>query len=222
MEDLLRLGSVKLGAPGICALGLSCTPLLEAMPRIWAERGVGKLPLLPYTAMLTSGMLWCTYGLLAGSPVIFWPNGFGVVLGLFYCTFFWHFCPPGADWLPLSRHHLVFLLVAAGVCVSFPVLLPPTMAMLLLGVLASVLTVVIFAGPLAAIRTVMGDRSTRSLPFAFTCSVSLNCSLWLTYGWFMAGDAFIYVPNFLGLLVACLHLSLFCRFGLHVEPPRAQ
>lgn len=215
MEDMLRIGSIRLGLPGLSALGLASTPMLEAMPRIWATGNVGKLPLLPYSAMLASGALWLTYGLLVDSPVVWCPNAIQVVFGLVYCSVFLRYCPARADWLPLSRvHHIAFCVVTAFGCISLVMFLPPSLAATFLGLIGSSVTVVMFAGPLAAIRTVLADKNTKSLPLGFTCVVTFNCALWLGYGWSMAGDPFVYVPNLLGLLVACLQLSLFFRFGL--------
>ncbi len=56
-----------------------------------------------------------------------------------------------------------------------------------------------FSGPLAAIQTVVRERSTNSIPPAFTFASLLNCLLWAGLGLALA-DAFVWFPNVLGLV----------------------
>jgi uncharacterized protein with PQ loop repeat len=61
--------------------------------------------------------------------------------------------------------------------------LPTEQALNYVGTLGCAIVVVMFAGPLSAIKTVLKDKSTASLPFSFTAASFVNCALWTTYGW---------------------------------------
>merc|ERR1712137_584762 len=69
-----------------------------------------------------------------------------------------------------------------------------------IGSVAVGMCVVMFSGPLAALRTVLQQKSTKSLPFPMMIATIANCSLWTFYGFELIHDPFIWFPNFLGLL----------------------
>ena len=57
-------------------------------------------------------------------------------------------------------------------------LLPHETALNVLGYTGVGFVVVMFGGPLATMRTVIEQRSTASLPFAFTIAAFVNCLTW--------------------------------------------
>lgn len=92
--------------------------------------------------------------------------------------------------------------------------MPVEQALNIIGLAGCGIVVVMFGGPLATIKTVLKDKSTASLPFAFTLAAFVNCSLWFSYGAFVLNDAFIWAPNGLGLCSAVAQLGLFAKFGI--------
>lgn len=216
MESCAGIGSVSMGLPGLLSLGIFINPMLEAIPRIRHDRDVGKLPLLPYSAMATQGMVWCTYGLLLGNPAVWTPNFMAMVLGLYYCSVYARYCPRGADWLPYSyRHHVGGFVATALLCTGTFLAVPAASAAPVLGLTGNVMTLLMFGGPLAALRTVIRDKSTRAMPFGFTVAVNLNCNMWFFYAYFMLADPFIFVQDFIGLLLTTVQLACFARYGIH-------
>merc|ERR1719329_907708 len=190
--------------------------MIEVVPRILRERSVGKLPLLPYSAMASQGMVWTFYGLLRGNPAIWTPNALAMVLGLFYSAVYCRFCPKDADWLPRTpKHHVAGFLATTLFCGIVTATMDPGNAFVAMGLMGNVMTLAMFGGPLAAMRTVVRERSTRSMPFGFTCAVALNCALWFFYAFFMLDDVFIYFQDGLGLVFAGVQFALFARFGIY-------
>lgn len=47
--------------------------------------------------------------------------------------------------------------------------------------------------------TCVADKSTASIPFAFTVATIVNCTLWTFYGTVINLDSYIWLPNTLGL-----------------------
>jgi len=215
MEDLIRFGDIRMGLPGLASLALFASPLLETIPRIFREKDVGKLPLLPFSAMAVNSTLWGTYGLLGNIPAVWCPNVGGFSLGIFYTAVYLSYSPKGANWLPFSAPvHVGAFVANACLCFGASQFLQEQSAIALLGAVGNVANVVLFAGPLAAIKTVLKEQSTRSLPFGFTCAVLLNCFLWTFYGVLLLGDPNIYVANSIGMLLGLGQLSLFAMYGL--------
>mmetsp|Transcript_98969 Transcript_98969/g.319080 ORF Transcript_98969/g.319080 Transcript_98969/m.319080 type:complete len:343 (-) Transcript_98969:486-1514(-) len=215
-ESLVGYGSVGMGVQGLVSWGIFVNPMLEAMPRIRREGTVGKLPLLPYSAMAAQGLVWITYGVLVNNPAIWTPNFVALVFGVYYWSVYSRFCPAGADWLPFTqRHHQVGFVATAALCAVSCTLLDATSAVTVLGLTGNVMTMAMFGGPLAAMRTVIKEKSTRAMPLGFTCIVNLNCNMWFFYAYFMLNDPYIYFQDGVGLLLTTVQLALFARYGIH-------
>jgi solute carrier family 50 protein (sugar transporter) len=215
MEGMVEVGPVKMGIPGILSLFMFGNPLFEVVPKLWRDRSVNRLPLLPYSAMFMAGLIWSFYGVLVGNLNVLIANGVSVILSIIYIHSFMRFCPPDADWLPLSRQaHIVAMVVTSLYCCCSVWLLPQARAIMLLGITGCVLASIMFAGPLAAVRTVIEEKNTRSLPFIFTLGVTLNGAVWSFYAIYVRYDRMILFPNAMGFLCGLAQISLFAVYGV--------
>ena len=195
---------------------LGCCSPLPTIWRIQRERGVGNLPLLPYTIMIINSLLWFSYGVLLREIRIWGSNGIGLVLGVYYFTAYLPFVPPspssseqfpsitthnkgGSSTLPGTLQQHFQAIALALLFVVFTMLTAGQSAAYVIGRVGVVVCVSLFASPLAAIRVVLETRSSRSIPLPFTVAMTINCFLWTVFGLWQADDANIYVPNGLGL-----------------------
>lgn len=218
MEGLVGIGPVKMGIPGLLSLMMYLVPMLEVVPTIKRERAVRKLPLLPYSAMVSAGLTWSTYGWLTSTVTVTICNVVSVLLGLYYCHVFCSFCPQDADWLPSGRRsHFVAMALTAIWCLFAILHFPSTSASSILGITGNILCIVMFGGPLVAVQTVLKEQSTRNLPFGLSCAVTLNGGVWVIYSAAMLHDPMVLLPNLMGFVLGLLQLSLFLRFGIHSE-----
>jgi len=120
-----------------------------------------------------------------------------------------------ADWLPSTKtaHYVGMATLMAGTS-AVALTMDTATAVNIVGIGGDVIVVAMFGGPLVAIKTVIEEKSTRSLPFAFTVAAFVNCSLWSTYGFAVLHDPYIWLPNVLGLTSACAQLALFAKYGI--------
>jgi solute carrier family 50 protein (sugar transporter) len=188
---------------------------LETMRKIRDAGAVGNLPLVPYFSMCLSGILWFTYGRLVGEPTIWASNLLPFALGCLYCGIFIQNAPPSFA----LRPYAIAAASVVAVVVAALVLMPPESAATLLGLVGNTLVVAMFGGPLAAMRTVIRDRSTESLPFGMCVATFVNCLLWFLYGTLVIGDANVWVGNGIGLASSIVQLALFATYGM---PPSAR
>merc|ERR1719215_1400114 len=173
----------------------------------------GKMPLLPFSAMAAQGLLWTLYGLVAGNPAIYTPNSLAMLLGLRYCSIFSSYCPPEADWLPGKKGlHATFLVLLAAFAGTLATFASASTTMNVIGIVGNAMTMLMFAGPLVAVQTVIKEKSTSSMSFSFTCVVTVNCILWFFYGYFMLGDPYIWLSNVVGLALSIIQLGLFAVY----------
>jgi len=77
-----------------------------------------------------------------------------------------------------------------------------------IGKVAMVVCVSLFASPLTVIRVVLETKSSKSIPLPFTVAMTINCFLWTVFGLWQAHDANIYIPNGLGLVFSLTQVGL--------------
>jgi len=195
-------------SPGLAAQVLFLSPM-QAVRQFRASGTTGAVSVMPYAAMAANGATWCTYGALGMDLTIMAPNFTGLLFGTYYCQQFFRYRAPDAVVVPYFAGGASFVVGVLGAAAA----LPATSAQTLIGYAGCCLTACMFGGPLAAIRTVLRDRSAESLPLAFTIASTANCTLWTSYGALVIYDPFVWGPNGVGLVFSFVQLGLIARFG---------
>jgi uncharacterized protein with PQ loop repeat len=185
---------------------------LQAMKQFKKDGTTGDVSPIPYTAMCVNGIVWMAYGALLNEPTIWAPNISAFFFGAYYVHTFNTY---KANHVNMTPQYAAIALAAAatgGVCLGMP-----EQAGSIIGHVAIGIVAIMFGGPLASIKTVFKDKSTKSLPFAFTCATLVNCVAWSSYGYLVIDDYIVWLPNMLGLGAACAQLALFAKFGIHKD-----
>jgi len=199
-------------AAPIISAGLFLAPY-PTIKNIIADRSVGSFPLLPYSSMCVNAFMWMTYGILKKDSNIFTPNSFGLICGLNYFYQFRKNCSPKASNLPgtVSQH-----VNWSTILISFTLLVASIMetnvASSIIGKMAVFICIVLFASPLAALKTVIKTKDASSIPLPFTLTCMLNCFLWSVYGVLEKNDFNIYFPNIMGLASSIAQFILIMIF----------
>ncbi|KAL7574592.1 hypothetical protein ACA910_002950 [Epithemia clementina (nom. ined.)] len=188
---------------------------LPTIHKIVQDKTVGHLPLLPYSAMICSTILWSTYGILKGEARIWSANLFGLLLGLYYFVRFIKFSPKASATLPGTvSQHLQFLL-AIALTTGLVATMSSTvdLATSIIGMGGVVFAFSMFASPLSVLKLVLEKKSAKSIPLPFTLASFVNCFLWSVFGLFKMHDVNIYLPNLLGLACTVAQIGLKLKFG---------
>ena len=150
-------------APIICS-GVFLAPV-PTIANIMANKSVGSLPFLPYSSMTVNAFIWTVYGILNKEYKIWAPNAFGLIMGLGYCVQYSKYVPKNANNLPgrLNQH-----LQLGGLLMTFTILtaitLDKALASFIIGKLAVIVCVVLFASPLSTLKEVIATKSAKSIP----------------------------------------------------------
>eukprot|EP00292_Cryptomonas_paramecium_P021505 CAMPEP_0113668642 /NCGR_PEP_ID=MMETSP0038_2-20120614/4116_1 /TAXON_ID=2898 /ORGANISM="Cryptomonas paramecium" /LENGTH=170 /DNA_ID=CAMNT_0000584413 /DNA_START=156 /DNA_END=668 /DNA_ORIENTATION=- /assembly_acc=CAM_ASM_000170 len=164
-------------------------------------------------------MTWTTYGFLKENPSIWISNISAICFGCYYIWVYSRFVE-ASDRSGLMNQLMgaACLIAVVGLCA---VILPLVTAIQYIGMIGTGIVVVMFSGPLAAIKTVVRERSTQSIPPVFAVASFVNCLLWLGLG-VQLEDPFVWFPNGLGLAAAVVQLGLFGVYGLPRAAPRPE
>ncbi|KAL8437911.1 hypothetical protein ACSSS7_000611 [Eimeria intestinalis] len=227
-------GALRFAAVAAAVL-MQLTPL-PTVARIVSCRSTLGLQSLPFFTLLFSASLWLLYGILRVDPTLLLPNVSGVVAGGWFVVTFW--ANAGRE---DKQRFLLSLYLKAGALILASLLLiclccPYAFAELVVGLVASaaaapaaraaaavavavgsVVNVVSYAAPLAALRVVLKEKSTALMPAEMSIGNFICSGLWLAYGW-MAEDIFIIIPNFIGFGVGSAQLLLLAL----IPPPSRQ
>jgi solute carrier family 50 protein (sugar transporter) len=180
--------------------------------KITADRNVGNLPLLPYSTMVSSAFLWLVYGILLNEAKIWSSNGIGLFLGAYYFYEFLRYCPKSSPTLPGNKENHIQV-VAAVLTTTLVATQTLTKPAVWIGRAGVAFCIILFASPLAALQTVVQQRSARAIPLPFTIASVMNCFCWSVVGLCQMHDVNVYLPNLLGLSCGLAQVALKIYYG---------
>lgn len=184
---------------------------ISPIVNIVQNKRTDNLSPFPFVSLYTNCFIWTLYGYLNHDATVLYANGAGIIAGLIYTGIF------------AKYTHISMLKYYAGsIAILAPMLtshlwLDTSNAIQLLGSFGCASAVILMASPLATLKNVIKDKSTESIPFVMSLSMFLNGISWGSYGWFVAGDPYIYLPNILGTVAATAQLSLFAIYPSHKQ-----
>jgi len=201
----------KLAPAASLVLFLAPLPTIQKVAR---DKSVGDLPLLPYSSMTTNAFLWTVYGLLRNEFKVYFANGTGLFLAIYYFLRFAKFAPKSAPTLPgaVRQHFQATVAIMVGVVLAVLSPLPKPKAAKIVGTSAVAICLAMFASPLAALKTVIKKKSAESIPLPLSIATMINCFLWTVVGVFDLKDLHVTIPNGLGLFFGLVQLALIVAY----------
>ncbi|XP_062516392.1 sugar transporter SWEET1-like [Corticium candelabrum] len=159
---------------------------------------------------LVSALLWTSYGIMKSDYTVTLVNAIGLLLQSTYVVVYYGYT---INREKVKRQLLATVLVAGGILsyVKYIGMSSEEWALFHLGVICNIVTVVMFGSPLASMAMVVRTKSTKSMSFPISTAMVLVGGIWLVYG-VLVGDLFIEVPNFCGVVLGLIQLSLFALY----------
>ncbi|OQV15501.1 putative Sugar transporter SWEET1 [Hypsibius exemplaris] len=177
--------------------------------KIIRNKTTGELSCLPFVAALFSCAMWAHYGILKGDTPLTLVNITGLLIQILYIYVFWKYSPSknAINQQVVSSVGAVILIVIATNLLTES----SEEAILYQGLVCCLATCFFCAAPLATLAHVLRSRNTESLPFLWILMTFLVSAEWLVYGCLIQ-DVFVQFPNFVGMIISGLQLSLFLFF----------
>ena len=187
------------------AITLYAGSLLDAVQ--WYRSGTGSMSHLPLLMLCASASAWLIYGAVTAIISIIVSNAVGLLISLVAFFIFNAYSPT-----PFSKTIIAHSIVIAAFVVVFAIVAGVTRNTQVVGIIASLVAVAMFASPLATLRVVIETKSAASLP-APMILIGIVCTfLWTIYG-IRLNNPFVYAPNAFALLLGLAQLVLLLYFG---------
>lgn len=188
---------------------------LSPIPTFWRilkRRSTEEFESLPYICKLLNAYFWIYYGLIEpDSLLVATVNMFGAVVEIIFLIIFLLFAP--------SRMKARTAILVAILDVGFPAaavlltqfMLHGEMRIAVAGLLCVVFSMIAYASPLSAMKTVVTTKSVEYMPFLLSFIFFLNGGVWTSYA-FLAKDLFVGIPNGTGFLLGAAQLILYAMY----------
>lgn len=173
------------------------------------QRSMNKRPFLPFLTLTLNCAIWLLYGWLSHTLAILVTNGFGLVCALYYCSVF---LTHDDDAERAKQRQQLSLVAFAVVVLAVFAAVDHVRATPLIGLVASSVSIAVFASPLAQLLNVVRSKSVATLSFPYAVASAVSSGLWSAFG-LLAGDGNVYIPNIIAFMLSLAQLSLFLVFG---------
>jgi len=184
---------------------------LPTVAKAVQARAIGDINPIPFCVTIANTIIWCVYGLLKHDPFITTPNTPGVAMAVWATIAAYGL----ADDKVRSQLRNIILaetlcLPVLGVFTSF-VISDPAAQLGLWGLAGNLVCICMYASPLTTMGDVIRTRNSASILVPLTMTTLLNASLWTAYG-LAIWDAYVFIPNGLGAVLAVAQLALTWAF----------
>ena len=196
------------------ALVLFCVPMLT-FKKILAEGNVLGFDGLPYVFSFLNCGLWVIYALPSVTPGRMQPeiiNAIGMVLEFMYCVLYAVYAP-GKAFQKEFGCSVVFLVILLIIVHSFE---DTHQASPILGVIASILNVIMYASPLSVMKKVWYSQSVEFMPLHLSLATFFCSFSWFVYG-ALLGDGAILFCNICGVFLGLVQLGLYYRVSQYPD-----
>lgn len=194
----------------ICAVVVRLAPFPDFYS-IHKRKATGPVQLLPIVTLATNNAFTVLYAYAIRDFVpLFVTNSLGVLTSLVFISVYHHYCQDRAyvyKMCAISATLVGGLAIYTFLGLANPAVLSPSQVLQSLGWAMATSSIVVFAAPLATIKTVIQTKSAASIPFTLCLMYEINASLWLAYA-FATSDWFLAAPNMVGVLLGIIQLSL--------------
>lgn len=194
-------------ASGTAAVVLLLLAQMPDMYRLFKGRiAVTDLSVVPSIGQLGNFVAWVVYALVKNEPALLRVNAIGVGIGCFYLAVFTYYSDR-AGRLAILRLAGGSFAVLAIVCGAIIGAMTGDARITALGWTAVLCNTIMFAAPLAAIRTALATMNPDAIPVLLTAA-GLACSvLWGTYG-ILTSNQFVLIPNGAGVGLSLLQIAI--------------
>ena len=195
----------SMGTAAGIAMALAPVPTMKT---ILETKSLGDFSSFPYIATFCQCVLWISYAAVtAGKTALIPVNLFVSIVELSYCVIFLKFAVANQKNDLLRTLSYPLIATISGIAVSFISSSPSKF----LGFFAVISNIVMYGAPLAVVKTVIETKSVKYMPFLLSFIGTIASMVWSAWA-LAARDAFVLVPNVLGVMLGLIQLAVYFKF----------
>ncbi|XP_041020050.1 bidirectional sugar transporter SWEET17-like isoform X2 [Juglans microcarpa x Juglans regia] len=188
---------------------------LSPTPTFWRivkRRSTEEFESLPYICKLLNAYFWVYYGLIKpDSLLVATVNMFGAVVEIIFLFIFLLYAPPGMKARTAILVAILDVGFPAAAVLLTQFLLHGEVRIDVAGLLCVGFSMIAYASPLSAMKTVVTTKSVEYMPFLLSFILFLNGGVWTFYA-FLTKDWFVGTPNGTGFLLGTAQLILYAIY----------
>lgn len=177
--------------------------------KIHRQKSVKNVNFLPFLLTALNCFLWFMYGVLKEDKLLCVVNGTGCAFQILYIFVFVQNCDK-------KQIYIKKILIVIGMAILIGLMArfgkENFDVVAILGWIASTVTVFMFGSPLSTIRIVIQTKNSETISLPLSIMTVLVSGSWFLYGYLIA-DAFVQVPNCLGVLLGLSQLYLYNQYS---------
>nr|QHT64202.1 sugar efflux transporter 2a [Litchi chinensis] len=200
-------------AGNVLAFALFVSPI-PTFKRILRNKSTEQFSGLPYIYSLLNCLVCLWYGMPFVSPGVIWVatvNTIGAIFQLVYVIIFIRYAEKVRK-LKMSGLLISVFAVFVSIAYASIELFESHERQIFVGCLTIGSLISMFASPLFIIKLVIKSRSVEFMPFNLSLSTFLMSLSFFVYG-MLKDDAFIYVPNGIGMVLGIVQLMLYTYYN---------
>ncbi|KAK4483298.1 hypothetical protein RD792_010483 [Penstemon davidsonii] len=180
--------------------------------RIVKKRSIEEFSSIPYIILLLNASFWTYYGIIIPNGLLLITiNGFGATVQAIYIFIFLLFAPPNLKVRTGALAGILNVGLLVGTILVTRLALERDAQIKTIGIFCVSITIISFASPLAAMRTVVKTRSVEYMPFFLSFFYFLVALMWAIYA-VLVRDIFIGIPNGTGLALGVCQLVIYAVY----------
>jgi len=163
----------------------------------------------PFFTLFVNSVFAGFYGLMIYNSTLIFVNALNSVMAFYYVLVYYQASKEKSrlGWIMIGTAGL-FGFLAYHITTR----LTPEESRFEAGIVSNVAGILMFASPLATLKTVLATKNASSIPVMLSFAAFLCSATWLTYG-IMLWDPFIAIQNGFGLVLAAVQLGLVVVYG---------
>ncbi|KAE9591104.1 hypothetical protein Lal_00021395 [Lupinus albus] len=182
---------------------------VPAFIRIIKHRSIQDFSSIPYICTLLNCSLWTYYGLIkSGEYLVATVNGFGIVVETIYLILFLIYAPKTMRIKTCIVAGIMDVVMLGGAIGITQLAMKGEDRINAVGLMGAGLNILMYASPLAAMKTVVTTKSVEYMPFFLSFFSFLNGAVWLFYA-ILLRDFILGVPNGTGFVLGAMQLALY-------------
>ena len=191
-----------------CAIGLFTIPILDIYNMYKTRKDVDKFPFFIFIGFSLNCFFWTVYGMKIDTISVWSCNFYGLITNMSFLIIY-IICIEASQ-----RDKITYI---AGCLATLLILIifvaKTTLSSTFYGTVANIFNIIAILSTVQKIKTAVELRDKSYIPINFVLICFANSISWVLFSISVGGNMFIFIPNFLGIVLCTVQLYYYNLFS---------